>query len=351
MQVDKLLMRWIDVLARLLLDWREGWRGRHWLKVAQERDQLVLAQMSGDDEISLGTIAAGAEVPAEIVRAAQKCAVVLELAADEVIARRITVPVQARDLLPGIVGNQIERLSPWRAGDAAYGFDAQSNADATSLDVRVLITSRGLLDDACRRLGALGLRVDRVVAGGRHADAVAPIVLWSRVAHASDRSLARVRLAIGSVVAAMVGITVVVSLWAFLDAASADSEGEEVATRIATLQRQIQGIRPQRAAAALAPAERAWALKETSPVAVIVLEALSRALPDTSYVTDLNLEGATLRIIGLADDAPALIALLEQSGHLRDVHFFAPTTRGSDGRRFVFHIEANVEPHLSIDGG
>jgi general secretion pathway protein L len=83
---------------------------------------------------------------------------------------------------------------------------------------------------------------------------------------------------------------------------------------------------------------------------LVVVEALARALPDTSYLTELNLERATLRIVGRADDAPALIALLERSGHLKDVHFFAPTTRGADGARFVFHIEARVEPHSKIDG-
>ncbi|UTD29727.1 PilN domain-containing protein [Bradyrhizobium sp. WD16] len=351
MHVDKILMRWIEVLARLLLSRREGRRARNWLKIVQERDQLIVQQMRGQQKIRLDTVSAGAAMPIEIVSAARKCFVILELAADEVISRRMSVPAQARDLLPGIVRNQIERLSPWRAGQAAYGFDAQANGDMTSLDVRVLITSRAQLDDACSRLGALGLRVDRVVAGKHLADAAPRITLWSRLADASDKSVGRARLAIGSLVAAMACMTIVVSLWAFFDAASADSESESVVARIATLQHQIQGARPQQSVAALAPAERAWALKETAPVAVIVVEALSRSLPETSYITDFNLDGATLRIIGLADDAPALIAPLEQSGHLKDVHFFAPTTRGADGRRFIFHIEARVEAHPKIDRG
>ena len=96
------------------------------------------------------------------------------------------------------------------------------------------------------------------------------------------------------------------------------------------------------AAASLDPAERAWALKETSPAGVVVLEMLSRALPDTAYITELSLQKATMRITGLTDAAPALIAPLESNGQFAEVHFFAPTTRGPDGRLFWFHIEARV---------
>ena len=98
----------------------------------------------------------------------------------------------------------------------------------------------------------------------------------------------------------------------------------------------------------LNPRERAWYAKETSPTAAILLEALSRSLPDGAYLTELRLEQGTLRLMGLTNDAPSLIAPLERSGHLSDVRFFAPTTRGPDGSLFRFNIEARVEPHYKM---
>jgi general secretion pathway protein L len=334
----------------LLLLLRERRSARHWLKIVRQHDQLTVQQMRGQQQVSASTIAVGAAVPIDVARAAQNSFVVLELSPDQVVSRRMNVPARARDLLPGIVRNQIERLSPWRVNQAAYGFDVGTSEDAAGLDVRVLITSRALLEEACDSLGALGLRVDRVVAGERGADAAAAVTLWSRRADASDKSPERARRTAAALVVGMACVAAGVSLWAFIAAGSADSEGEEVAARIAVLQRQVQGALSPQSIAALAPAQRAWALKETSAVAVVVVEALSRSLPDTSYLTELHLERATLRVVGLADDAPALIAPLERSGHLKDVHFFAPTTRGADGARFVFHIEARVEPHPKMDG-
>jgi general secretion pathway protein L len=350
MQLASIVLRWIDILARLLLGWRDGRRGRRLLELAQQGDGWLVRQVRGQQETPLGRIASGAVPSAEIARIAQKSFVVLKLPAAEIICRRINVPAQASGLLAGIVRNQIERLSPWRADDAAFGFDARANPDAASLDVDVLITPRAALDETCRRLDQVGLQVDRVVAAGRMPDAAASVTLWSRFADASDKSLARTRLAIMAGMAAAICITAAIGLWGFLAAASADGEAESVAADIARLQRSAQGGSGRSLNAAAPPAERAWALKEASPVAVVVIEALSRSLPDTSYLTDLNLEGAALRIVGLADDAPALIAPLETSGHLADVRFFAPTTRATDGKRFVFHIEARVEPHPKIEG-
>jgi general secretion pathway protein L len=354
MRIDiilRIMRGWIDILARLWLGWQERGRARNWLKVAQDGDRLIVSDANRTPGTASVSVPAGAPLPDDIARAAQNRFVILELPTHEVVARRMSVPAQARDLLPGIVRNQIERLSPWRANQAAYGFEVRPSEEAANLDVRVLITSRAVLDEACERLGTLGLRVDRVVAGERLADAAIPVVLWSRLADATDKSLARARQSIGGLMAAAVCIAVIVNVWAFMTAASADSESEDVGTRIATLQRQVKGTLPRQSIPSLAPPERAWALKETLPVAVIVLEALSRALPDNSHLTELNLDGVTLRIVGFSDNAPSLIAPLEQSGHLKDVHFFAPTTRGGDGTRFMFHIEARVEAHARIDGG
>jgi general secretion pathway protein L len=100
--------------------------------------------------------------------------------------------------------------------------------------------------------------------------------------------------------------------------------------------------------ASMPPAERAWLSKEMSISSVIVMEALSRALPESAYVTEIRLEKENLRIMGLADDAPGLLAPLERSEHLSEVHFFAPTARGPDGKLFRFSIEARVEPRIKI---
>jgi general secretion pathway protein L len=132
-----------------------------------------------------------------------------------------------------------------------------------------------------------------------------------------------------------------------ISAASLRAETDDDEARTKGLLGQIEGGGSQ-SLASLKPSERAWREKEISPTAAIVIEAVSRALPDAAYLTELHLEGVTLRLIGLTRDPPSLIAPLEQSGHLADVHFFAPTTREADGAQFRFHIEARVKPHYTV---
>jgi general secretion pathway protein L len=364
MQVVAIGKRWIEVLAALLLAWREHRRERRSLIIREENGQIVIQQgepgsdaiirdARSEDESFDTVLSPETTVPPEVVRAARDRCVIFELSADKIAVRRTSVPAPAREFLAGVVHNQIERLSPWRTDQAVYGFDAEvSGENAANLDVRVLIASRSAIVDALNKLAAIGLRVDRIVARGSDEQeagkATNPITIWSRLADASRESLEGVRRLIAVSIASALGAAVVLTVWALVSASSIRDENEVLASRAKALQRQVQAGRTLASAASLPPAERAWVAKESSASGVIVLEALSRALPDSAYLTEFRLEGAMLRVIGLANDAPALLAPLERSGHLTNVRFFAPTTRGPDGKLFRFYIEARVEPHIKI---
>ncbi len=348
MRIAAVLKRWIEVLAAVVFGWRELWRARRSLIVSRDEGRFIVRQVQSGRQSILVTAEMGSKVSEAVARIVRKSFVIFEFPLDTIVLRRISVPAQAREYLPGIVRNQIERLSPWQADQSVYGFDAEvSQEDATALNVRVLIAARPDIDGARDEIAAIGLPADRVVAGAGAAQATAPVTLWSRIANPPPASVQRACWQIGLCIAATVSVSIGLSLWAIASAASIRAESEDLAARSKTLQRQIQS---SQMLASLNPAQRAWVAKETSRSAVIVLEALSRTVPDTAYLTELYLESATLRLVGLAGDPPALLAPLEQSGHLADVRFFAPTTRTADGKLFRFHIEARVEPRLTISG-
>jgi general secretion pathway protein L len=382
MQVGVVCARWVEGLAAALLACREVRRAGRVVIVSHADGQFVLKQGASAnpfiqliDKIEkqskplanwltrlinkietrqplpaagsvLAVVPEGSPAPAEVVDAARSGFVVLELPSHELVVRRFSVPAQAREYLPGIVRNRIERLSPWQVEQTLYGFEAIDREDAKGLDVRVFVTSRAVVANSRAQFAALGLQLDRIVARSDE-DSAHSVSLWSRLGDTTPEDSDQPRRQIAATITAVLTLSVGLTCWALMSAASNRGESEELAARASTLQRQLQGSRAS-GTASLAPAERTWIAKESAPHAVIVLEALARALPETAYLTELRLEGTTLRIIGLADDPPSLIAPLERTGHFTAVRFSAPTTRGPDGARFRFNIEARVVPRLEI---
>jgi general secretion pathway protein L len=363
MRIGAIWKRWVEIFATLYLSWRDSERERRSLIVTRENEQLVVRRAEATRDAMLrdaqagsilATLTSGAEISEDIRRTAQNHFVVLEFPADKIFIRRITVPTQARKFLAGVIRNQIERLSPWPVNDVLYGFVAEAGAgDAAAVEVRIVMAARVDVDAARHELAALGLQIDRVVARDLDSaainESVGPVTLWSRLADTSRNSVEGTARKIGIGIAASVAASAALCVWALVSAASIREESEGVAARSKVLQKQVQTGRSASSLASMPPAERAWASKEMSTSSVILMEALSRALPDSAYVTEIRLEKENLRIVGLADDVPGLLAPLEKSKHMTDVRFFAPMARGPDGKRFRFSIEARVQPHIKIE--
>jgi general secretion pathway protein L len=350
MNVVALLTRWLDVLAALLSGWWSKWRARQSIVVARDNGRLTLRQRFRDGKLGAVT-PLGSSLPGELAKTVKQAFVVFEMPERDVVIRTIKVPAQARDFLSGIVRNQIERLSPWPPQDAIYGFEAHPSAnDAGQLDVQISIASRGTVESTREELRSAGLALDQITLRKATAPERPPIPLWSREASDEGQQIRTARFAVGGALAATVVLSAAISTWALWSATSIAGDLDATTSRSKTLQRLLQVGRSPQALAMLPLPERAWALKETSYSAVFGLEALSRALPDSAYLTDFRLEKGVLRITGLTSDAPALIAPLEQSGHFTNVRFSAATTRSAESGLFNFNIEATQERRLNFAG-
>ncbi|HEX8827777.1 MAG TPA: hypothetical protein VF778_06670, partial [Xanthobacteraceae bacterium] len=128
MQIDGLLRRWLDVLAVTYFTWRDAWRAQRTFVITRDNDRFILRKAPPENKSAshqqvrqeeeegrsvLAVLTAGELASDEILRAVQWGTVVLEIPNENVVMRRISLPVQAREYVAGIIRNQIDRLSPW----------------------------------------------------------------------------------------------------------------------------------------------------------------------------------------------------------------------------------------------
>lgn len=297
----------------------------------------------------LGTLpngASGVQV-AELKTAVAKSAetnpndVLLRLSDADVVERIIQVPKAASDVIDPIVRNQLERIVPWPEGETHFGYRVIGpNANAASqLDVRIVATSRKILDTMLTSARSLGLDPSAAeFAPSSHEDA--PVELMSRAPDPTKKTAdvlqaGLVALAVGC---AAIGAFGLYSVW------DRQSQRDDLADSIAMVSARVEVNRGLYARNAELKQQhmRLIGQKTDNPAVMLLIERLSTALPDSAYLTELGIHGRDARIMGKSDNSTALITALEDAAEFEDVHFSAPTTREEGESAETFAIIAKV---------
>jgi general secretion pathway protein L len=280
-------------------------------------------------------------LPADWKAAFRGSRVELQLPQAQVMTHRLDFPGKAVDFLDGMIRAQIDRLTPWTLDQAVFGFSPPMQAGSDRIEVVLAATSKQKLGPELQLVEMLDA-ASVAISAPAQADAPAPIALLSRQLRGiaggalNVPRLLRVIL-LSAVTAAAASLLIDVYL------------GGSLQTELGDLQQRISQRRVALRLGADGSASGFGLLakrKQTTPSSVMVLEAISRALPDTTYVTELRIEGDKVQVVGMTQDAPSLIRLMEQSPQFTRATFFAPTTYAANEPGERFHIEAHINPYF-----
>jgi len=255
------------------------------------------------------------------------------------VFRPIELPGRAAEFLDGIIRAQIDRITPWSAGEALFHWTPPHDIGGDRIETTVVTTGRAAtaaLAQAFSDLGAAGVEISTMAP-----DHGRIVVLDQR----SGRQTENRKLRTGLVAAlASTGVLAMLSLgFGGFVADSYDAQAQQIQQRISERRAIMRG---NQSGSGGSPLELLIRRKQGTPAAVIIIDALSALLPLDTYATEVRIEGDKLQIVGVTRDAPSLISILEQSPHFSSAGFFAPTTHAANEPGERFHIETKLKPYF-----
>lgn len=339
---------WLTKLSAALV--RKHSRGRPWRTMLYHtRDGLEIFSNSSGAPKRLATLPANA-MPQDIVEVRRSLMgkvdrdskqILLRLSPDDVVRKAIRVPYAALDLMDSVVENKIETIVPWSQENTYYGYKvASDDTSGDQIDAVVMATSKQLVDGILEQAANIGL-APRAVDFAPTPEDMSPVDLLSLepdplIKSAKRLNIAFVALVCGSLTTSLFGAYQVWALNAQYD--ELDGKIASIMTRVEEVKRlnnENEKLKEQR--------ERLARRKADNRPVMELIEALSRALPDSAYLEEMEIHGNEARLVGKSSDPTGLIGILESTPEFEDVRFSAPTTREDGQKLGTFSIIGTVQ--------
>jgi general secretion pathway protein L len=327
---------WSEGLAAQMFEIADRTRQPRRYRLHANARPFVLSDLQGVAMGAIETKANGTirEPPAELLAQTRDQIIEIMVPRTAIVERRLDpLPAESRPYADNVVRHRIESLVPWRASDVLHATAIEERSDGR-IDVIVRATSRAAIAPAVAAAAAYAPRNIAVVAdAARDTGSAIPVPI-----SAAEGELGGSRAAARHAIAGLLLFAVCVVSWTIL-------HWQVLASKSAGLDQAISGRRSlMQHASNIQTGSELVDLKRRKPLAVRVLDQLSLALPDDTYLNEFHLEADQLRIAGVSGRAAELVAILERSGHFRKAAFYAPTTRMVGRRTDQFYIEAVVVP-------
>ena len=334
------------VPARVRLWWRESDRI---VMVSFQGTRAVFERPAGAQEshgVELGTedpSVQRAEIGRWLVSAAGKrFRILLCLPPEQVLRRSVPLPLAAEENLRQVLAFELDRYTPFKPEQVYFDYRVLGrDADQKRLSIELAAVPRSTVEQGVARATALGLAVDGAVLAddlrqhGGDCHNFLPAVVKD---HAPS---ARLRWRAGMAALAMLLLLALLAIPIWQKRAAANSLVDRLAqARAAAHEADALRDRLNKLAE-----EHNFLLdkKWDTPSALLVLEELSKLLPDDTFVVQLIFDGKSVEIQGDTASSTSLVETLETSPLFKDVSFKSQLTKIPGSRNDRFHLAATFK--------
>lgn len=266
---------------------------------------------------------------------------VLGLPAARLLRRSLSLPAAALENLDAVLGFELDRQTPFKP-DQVYFASRVLRQDAGSKQVQVelLVVPRPVLDEAVAALGPLSdtlAGVDVLDARGRRIG-VNLLPAERRASQPRTQPLIQAGLLLASIVLVFFGLGQIVdNRVAAVESIQAESEAQrERAREVSALRSQLED--------SAAAANFLAVQKQTQASMVLLLDELTRRLPDDTFLTRLSVSGNQVSLSGYSAQALKLVGELQKSELLKDAALNGGVQQEPRVSRDMFTINATYGP-------
>ena len=262
--------------------------------------------------------------------------VIVCLPANSVVRPRASLPQTNRSSLLGALGYELERLSPIAVSALYYDYVVIGREGAL-LDIEIRAIRKDGFDETAALLRAAGLRLCGVCfeGDGRPADwQLFPVdrsAVWQRRLYRFRRL-------------GLLGMIAILAAFALFGAYSRQADYAAAATE-ANIEAGVRAARVEKLQTAIASAGKdlSYAAEQKRGGLVVgILSDLTQILPDGTWVSEITIDGSTVRITGSSSSASDLIGLIDRSQRFGNARFEAPLvhdqTAGADRFNLAFQV-------------
>jgi general secretion pathway protein L len=262
--------------------------------------------------------------------------------ADKILRQEIMLPLATEQNLDAVIRFELDRLTPFRAAEAAYGYRVLGRyPEVEKIRVELVVSEQTSIDRLVKKLGALGFKISGVYpppAGGEH-DFHATLNMLAREQRPDKKEWLDRRARNTALVAAVLLFLVFAfPIWQL------NRAEKMLQKKIDTIQKEATVVGEKRAIlnARLGAQNQLLNRKSQVPGKLQIVQELTHLFPDNTWVAKLSLAGVTVGVAGESDKASDLIELMDESPLFQNVRFDSPVTRNPKSNRDRYEIRMEL---------
>jgi general secretion pathway protein L len=313
------------------------------LEVSTSQATLVLASRGATQPVRIPLGGVDPEEDRAHVQSAMRRrtsdAVIVRLDQSLILEASVTLPLNAERSLRQILQHQLDRLVPLPVDEVEFEYLVTARSTtAKTLGVKLIVATHASIDRALALVRSIGLSPRFVIAPSGVAGSDTQVTLW-RASREQGASAAQRWLRRGLEATAVVLFLTAYGTYVYRLSELRDQVQQDVdlATKASAAARDLinQHAQTEGALALLLHRQR-----EMDPL--MLLNELTKLVPETMWVSQLSVRGRNVEIIGYSPRVSDLISRIENHDIFYDAKFRSPITMSTDGKGERFDVSFDV---------